>query len=436
MVSRLVGLLLLVAGSGLGQFFIQEGGLSGAFLNYGPAPRSLALGKSFVAVADDAQAGYYNPGGLHQLNAHEVMVAHSQLFGARMEFVGYSVPTRTYGTFGFTLLNLGAEGVLSRGPQNEAYSAYAFAENAYVVSYANSPWHFIGFGASAKIITKNLALFSAVGFGADLGVHVRALPELSLGLQIQNLIQPRLQLRSLPELYPRTVRVGSALQLLDGRATITADAVVPVVFERDSLNNPTRRFSPGVAPHGGVEFELVRGVLIQRAGLDLNDISVGLGVHRDWGRMGIGVDYAFLLHYRSDYRMPPTHKVGVFVDFAGFRVWIDAQPAVFAPLPDNMSNVLWMDTRIMTRAPVKRWQLLIRNSLGEIVRTYSGWEAPPLRLSWDGLDDVGRLVADGRYSYQIVVVDENNRSYDFDGPLTTVRTKGPAGRLEVITPGD
>jgi flagellar hook assembly protein FlgD len=89
----------------------------------------------------------------------------------------------------------------------------------------------------------------------------------------------------------------------------------------------------------------------------------------------------------------------------------------------------------MTRAPVKRWQILLKNSFGEVVRSYSGWDQPPLRLTWDGLDDAGRLVSDGRYYYEIVVVDHRNGSLEHSGSLTHVRTRGPQGRIE-IRPGE
>jgi len=51
------------------------------------------MGKAFTAIADDAQAAYFNPAGLFQLDAQEVLVAHSQLYGARLEYVGFARPT-------------------------------------------------------------------------------------------------------------------------------------------------------------------------------------------------------------------------------------------------------------------------------------------------------------------------------------------------------
>ncbi|MEO0081125.1 MAG: FlgD immunoglobulin-like domain containing protein [candidate division WOR-3 bacterium] len=412
-----------------------EGGLPGAMLNYAPAPRALALGKAFTGVSDDAQAVYFNPGGLFQLNSHEVMLAHSQLYGARLEYIAYALPTKEWGTFGLNLLNYGAEGLESRTPDNQHWDNYVFFENAYMMSYCYSPVRFLGFGATLKVVTKNIAQYSDIGIGADLGVLVTRPEPLSFGLFAQNLIAPTLQLRNMTEKFPRSLRAGAAVRLLDGRATVTADVSTPLLLGRDSIGNPTTRFTLGLIPRGGAEFALVPGIFYQRVGMDPNEISLGLGVHKAWGKMAIGIDYAFLLHYQSNYRLAPTHKAGVFLDFSGFRVWIDATPPVFTPTLEQEQNVLWMDVRLMSRAPIKRWQVLIKNAFGEIVRTFSGWEKPPLRMSWDGLDDAGRLVADGRYQYEIVVVDIHDSPLEFSGFLTEIKTKGPRGKVE-IRPGE
>ena len=427
--SRAIAVAALAASLAWG-----EGGMPGAFLNYGLSPRSLAMGKAFTAVADDAQAGYFNPGGLFQLNAQEVVLAHSQLYGARMEYVGYALPTRELGTFSLTLVNFGAEGVQARTTRNDLYDDYFFAENAIAVSYAYNPWSFVGFGANLKMVTKNLAQYSGVGVGADAGILVRALGPLSLGFTAQNILQPTLVLDRIPEVYPRMFRLGAAVHLLGDRAVIAADVATPLTFDNDSLGHPTHRFTPRLEPHGGVEFQLVPGILVPRVGIDRNELSVGLGVHKSWGKLGLGVDYAYLLHYQSNYRLAPTHKAGVFMSFAGFRVWVDATPSRFSPTAEDKENVLWMDVRLMTRAAIKRWQLLIKNSFGEVVRSYSGWETPPLRMTWDGLDDAGRLVSDGKYYYEIITVDQRNSTLQYSGTLTEIRTRGPQGRIE-IRPG-
>lgn len=393
------------------------------------------MGKAFTAVADDAQAVYFNPAGLFQLNTHEVLLAHSQLYGARMEYIAYVLPTREFGSFGVSMLNFGAEGLDSRSPENWQYQPALFAENSYQVAYAYNPFYFLGIGGTVKLVSKNLAQYVDVGLGADAGILVRDIGPFSFGLTVQNLIEPVLTLHTLSERYPRTLRVGAAVRLLADRAIISVDAAAPMVRALDSFGNPSRKFKLDLQPHGGVEFALIPGVLVQRTGFDANEVSFGLGIHKAWGKMSLGVDYAFLLHHRSSFRLAPTHKLGVFVDFGGFRVWIDAQPRLFTPTPGDKQNVLWMDVRTIARRPVKRWQVLIKNSFGEVVRSYSGWDAPPPRLVWDGLDDAGRLVSDGRYYYDIVVIDQRNSALNFSGFLTTVLTRGPSGRIE-IGPGE
>jgi hypothetical protein len=401
---------------------LGEGGAPGEFMNYAIAPRSLGMGKAFTAIADDIQACYFNPAGLFQLNAQEVMMAHSQLYGARLEYVGWALPTRAAGTFGVSLLNFGSEGIESRTPENVRQQDYFFMENALIASYAYNPWLSLGFGGSLKLITKNLAVYSGVGLGADVSALLTLPRPFSFGVVLQNLIQPAVTLNESTDYYPRNLRAGGAVRLLNDRVRLAADLVV-TDFARNSRRSLT--------PHGGIEFEVLPDVLIPRVGLDANEISFGLGVHRAWGKMAMGADYAFLLHYQSNYTLAPTHKVGVFLNFAGYRVWIDAQPSLFRPTPEDKSNVLWMDVRLMARASAKRWQVLIKNQYGEVMRTFSGWDAPPLRMTWDGLDDAGRLVADGNYYYYIVVVDQRNRPLWFSGSLTHIRTSGPKGKLEI-----
>lgn len=427
---------LLVVGwlLGCGVALAVEGGLPGAFLDYGCAPRSLGMGKAFAAIADDAQALYFNPGGLFQLNSQEVLISHAQLYGARMEYIAYTLPTREFGGFGLGILNYGTEGLDSRTPENYQYQPTFFSENAFLVSYGYNPFSFLGVGGTVKLVLKNLAQYADVGIGADFGVLVRDLGPFSFGLAVQNVIEPVLTLYSVSDRYPRTVRAGAAVRLLENRVLITAELTGPIIRRIDSAGN-LGALKLDIRPRGGLEFEIIPGLLTQRAGIDPNEISFGLGIHQSWGKMSLGVDYALLVHYQSTFILAPTHKVGFAVDFSGFRVWIDGLPKVFTPTPEDKTNVLWMDVHSLSRAPVKRWQVIVKNSYGELVRSYSGWDAPPPRLLWDGLDDAGRLVADGRYYYEMVVVDQRNLALKSKGLLTTVWTRGPKGKIE-IRPGE
>ena len=76
-------------------------------------------------------------------------------------------------------------------------------------------------------------------------------------------------------------------------------------------------------------------------------------------------------------------------------------------------------------------QLLVKNSLGEVVRTYGTWGPPPKEVTWDGRDEAGLLVPDGHYSYDLLIVQEGGEPYTDDGYLTQVKTVGPKAAIQI-----
>ncbi|MEO0093134.1 MAG: FlgD immunoglobulin-like domain containing protein [candidate division WOR-3 bacterium] len=407
---------------------IADGGIPGTFLNYGASPRTLALGKSFTGLADDAEAVYYNPAGLGQLTSQDLKLTHSSLYGgSRMEYVGYALPTKQFGTFGITLLNHSSSAIDVRDEENDRYEPAAYVQNCYIFSYAYSFLRFLGLGANFKVVTENFARFNDIGLGGDLGLIVLGPKPFNFGIMAQNLWQPTITLAEQEERYPITIRFGTSVKLFEDRVILLGDLVTnQAIWQSDTFNKLDY-----IKPHFGIEFELIPHILTHRIGYDKQELSVGLGVRKEWGKISLGVDYALLLHHQSNFRLPLLHKLGLFLQFGGFRTWIDATPKIFSPTPEDKRNVLWMDLRIIARRNIKRWQVTIKNNLGEVVRTFSGWENPPLRMAWDGLDDAGRMVSDGKYNYEIVIVDEHEESLKFSGPLTTIKTKGPEGKIEV-----
>lgn len=399
----------------------------GAFLNYGVTPRSLALGKAFCGLADDQEAIYFNPAGLWQVLNQEVRLSHFTLYGARLEYIGYALPTKYFGSFGISFINFGSEGIDSRSPENYQGNPTFFYENAYIFSYAYSPIPTLSFGANLKILAKVLYLFSGAGFGADFGIFYKPNHFLSSGLFIQNLLQPKMRFSDFgeEEIYPRSFRLGLCWRTYQDRVKVLFDILSPFALFTQEFT------SDYLDPHFGVEFELVKGMIVQRTGLDKREISLGLGIGRTGSKSSLFIDYALLLHYQSNFILSPTHKLGIALKFGGFRIWVEGYPKTFSPQPGGAENILAMNLKYTTKRKVKRWQLLIKNELGEIVRSYFGWEEPPTRLTWDGLDEATRLVADGKYYYEITLVDIRNESCQNFGFLTQVKTKGPAGKIKV-----
>lgn len=398
----------------------QDGGLPGAILNYGMSPRTLALGKSFTGLADDQEACYFNPAGLAQLFAHNVKASYFQLHGSRLEYLGYALPTRRFGTIGVSIINLGSDDVDSRNEDMAIYPEFNASENCFIFSYAYQPARFFSLGANLKAVSGKIAQYGAVGLGGDIGVFLFPRQPITLGATVKNLGGPRLTYWEQTDEYPVTLSFGGAIRLYGGRAVVAVD-LAKTMLEYTSPE-----------PRLGIEFTPLYPIVTLRVGLDQQTVSGGIGLSRVMDNMSLGIDYSVELHHGSSYLLQPRHKIGLRADFGGFRTWIKASPKQFSPRPGRKENVAWLDVHYTTKRDVARWQILIKNQFGEVVRTYSGWEAPPLRLSWDGLDDVGRLVSDGRYYYEIVVVDTAGEAITFSDYLTSVVTLGPEGEIEFV----
>lgn len=398
----------------------QDGGVPGALLNFGMTPRTIAMGRSFTGLADDQEALYYNPAGLVQLMAHNIKSSYLQLLGAEAGYLGYALPTKNYGSIGLGVIYLGARRVESYNQNGDPLGDFNFTQNCFLVSYAYQPVKPLALGVSVKLLTSKLAQYGALGMGGDVGVFLFPRGNITFGITCQNLFGPTLTHETISEAVPLTVRAGSALKLYQGRVILAVD-VAKVMYD-----------STGIEPHMGVEFIPVYPVLTLRGGLDRNYVSAGLGIRHDWSKFSLGLDYAVEFHYASSYLVEYQHRIGVFMSFLGFRTWVDAQPKEFSPSPGRAENVAWLDVHFTSKRPIERWQLIIKNQYGEVVRTYSGWEEPPLRLSWDGLDDIGRVVADGRYYYEILLIDEHGETLAFQDFLTRVATLGPEGEIEFL----
>ncbi|MEO0206050.1 MAG: PorV/PorQ family protein [candidate division WOR-3 bacterium] len=402
--------------------FAQDGGLPGAVLNYGMSPRTTAMGKAFTGLADDAEAIYYNPAGLAQLYSHNMKSSYLELYGHQLGYLGYALPTRRYGTFGGNIIHLRSKGIDSRDENMNPYGTYYFSQSCLLLSYAYLASNALSIGTNLKFFTSKIAQYGSVGIGGDAGIFLFPRHNYTFGVSVQNILGPKLQYLDDGETeeFPVTFRFGGAIKLYQGRAVIVGD-LVKNLLEYSS-----------VKPHLGFEFTPVYPILIIRAGFDENTLNAGLGVRKFFGTMSVGVDYAIEFHHKSSYLLPYQHKIGIFIEFGGFRTWVTATPKQFSPAPGRKENVAWLDLHYTTKREIERWQLLIKNQYGEVVRTYSGWDAPPLRLSWDGLDDVGRLVADGRYYYEIIIIDKGKERITFSDYLVKIATLGPQGEIEFV----
>ncbi len=320
-------------------FAREDGGRPGAFLSYGAGARSLAMGKTFVGVADDASTTYWNPAGLATLQKPEL----TALYASMYEQTGYSFAAGVYpiktdgglqsavggknlGTIGVALVNLGSRGFQLRDEYNDEVGEGGVSESAAILSYGTKlPLAVRGsqlaVGANLKIVNQNVDTKSDTGYGVDLGFLWKpvssSLPAniggqaqsavsglnkylnpLSIGLNIQNIIAPRLKLSEDTDKYPLSTTLGFSYRFFNNNLLTAVD-----------LNKTENR---QVKLHVGAEYTFVK-MLAFRAGIDETEITTGLGFK--W--QNYSLDYAFAYHdaWKGYEDLGMSHRFGMTVKF-------------------------------------------------------------------------------------------------------------------------
>ena len=159
----------------------------------GPRPR--AMGSAFIAVADDANAVYWNPSGMTQLERFEITGCRTLLYGVdelSNDYISMAYHWRGIAAFGVSWVRLDLEDIYHEDTINLAVAG-------------NVPWlDGLSVGGSLKIFN-----LSAPGYekyndpayegrdikpGFDLGIHYSSKRNWTIGAVLYNLNEPKLKL--------------------------------------------------------------------------------------------------------------------------------------------------------------------------------------------------------------------------------------------------
>ena len=208
--SRRLTLLVLAAALAPGRAFAASGaGTAGAqLLTVEQGARGLGMGGAFTAVADDANALWWNPAGLARAQFSELTLSHtSYIDNVAAEYVGFVKPYGpVHGTLGarLTYLNIpGIDGADANGNLTGTLGAGGYVGS---LSYAATPLDGLTAGVSAKVVSQKLGAATGSGFAADLGAQYRD-GNYGLGLVIQHL-GPSLKVGDASDPLPRDIRGG------------------------------------------------------------------------------------------------------------------------------------------------------------------------------------------------------------------------------------
>lgn len=264
-----------------------------------PTGRANGMGEAYVAIADDATATWWNPGGLAFLEEKEVSVTYAKLVPGLADDVfytypAYAMPVKDWGTFGFGLVYLSygsSEGTDASGNPLGTFSSY---EIAPTISYGTKLTDRLGVGANFKYIRVQLApdfTGTGEGKGSTIAFDVAGLYKVpgdlvNVGVALQNMGGNLKFVRNDDDdpIY-RNLRAGFAVNAYakdEIKAVVIADVNQllvkgEVASGTASYPRPIYNFGGEVSYTGEVDLALRGGYVLDKDGA-IENATYGVGI--------------------------------------------------------------------------------------------------------------------------------------------------------------
>lgn len=393
-------LAALLGGLPVSGFGANDAGLPGEFLNFGAGARSLGMGRAHTAVADDVDALYWNPAGLATFRSSQVTFEHAPMpLETSFQYVAYAQPVYALGSIGVGIVNLGSSNVPRIDVNNAEVGSFDSRETGYLAAYAHRFGDKLSLGSTAKMVQKSVDGRSESGFGLDAGGLYRMTEKVSFGATLKNLLRPSYDYATDKETFPTLLRTGAAVDWLNSHLTTAFDLEKTIGARQ------------GWRWHFGMEGFVIDNVFL-RAGVDQHEFTTGLGLKWRSVQFDYGIGFQ---------ELGTQNRFSVKMFFGGYEVDVKASPRVFSPV--GLVNKTTFRVRTTHRERIVKWIMTVRDTRGEVVQTFQGYNSPPDHIEWDGKDAAGRVVEAGRYTYRMMITDAANRVEKT--PQRTVRIIAP-----------
>lgn len=334
----LVGItLLLVPQLTTAQKITKRGTTSAKFLSIPATPRATALGGSYVAMATDASATFWNAAGLGVMQQSEVIVMHSNyFFDLNHNFVAAAFSMGAAGTWAVSInaLTMPQQRVTTvadpEGINSGSWDAGSFAIG---LSYGKSLTDRFSIGGTVKYIQEKIFNSSATALAIDIGTLFRTpFYGIRLGVNVSNFGQ-KLQIQGEDLLTQKDIDPSIKGNNESVNAFLATDKFdIPLRMQIgiawDPLKTPNSRLTlllDGLMPNdnnqsvnGGAELALLQETVFLRAGYQNlfleqseNSFTVGVGFRYHTGGMALALDYA----YAEKVHLNGVHQFGVSFGF-------------------------------------------------------------------------------------------------------------------------
>lgn len=271
-----------------------DGGGAGPFLRLGFGARPLAMGGAFVAVADDATAGFYNPAGLTQITMRTFGAFYRKItLDRKLTYVTYAQPIRNEASISLAWVNAGVSDVMGRDGDGNLTEEISNYQNAVQLFLGRRVIEQLSVGLTIGYIQYNLANINAYGLGFGASVMGKPTPKLRLGAAVENLgmkyswtsgnywksVDPEILGSAVEEEFPINFRLGASYLLLQDKILLSS--------EIDKSGSQKAKL------HLGAEGWAMKNVA-GRLGYDQGSVTFGVGLKQPIKSAVLGFDYAFV----------------------------------------------------------------------------------------------------------------------------------------------
>ena len=192
LITRLALLILLFSS----QINASEGGASFLDQGVGAIPRS--LGNNYVGAVEGPEGIYWNAGTLVFNKSEEISATSYTAFETQYRSLLMNFRENKNIEAGIGFIGANIDGLLktSLNPMINRYeltgNEFGYSGQGYLGTVSTKLTESIGIGLTGKIITETLDQNHALGFGVDAGILAKITSNFSAGINIQNLIQPKM----------------------------------------------------------------------------------------------------------------------------------------------------------------------------------------------------------------------------------------------------
>ena len=221
-----------------------------------PGARAIAMGESYVAIADDATASYFNPAALAGQTGKSVNFTHSKWLpeladDMSYEFLAYAQPVEGWGNIGINIALLDFGTQQRTGEGGEELGEFSSFDVAISGAYGTRISDNMSAGIGLKFIRSSLSPDFGAGqergkgignsFATDLGLMWDISPSLRFGTALRNL-GPKIAYidASQADPLPQHIVAGLAYKALDTEfndVLLSVDIYKPLIADGSFASN-------------------------------------------------------------------------------------------------------------------------------------------------------------------------------------------------------